>query len=123
VEVLAREHVDFRVGPRRYDLVMDCVGTSGFSDLRSLVKPGGAYLAVAGGLPEFFARSRQGVRCVASYTPESARVVQELVAFTLAGEFRPAFGERFGFSEVPAAHALADSGRKRGTAVVDVSKP
>ncbi len=123
VEVLARERVDFRAGSRRYHFVMDCVGTTGFSDLRSLVKPGGAYLAVAGGLPEFFARSRQGVRCIASYTPESAKAVEELVALTLAGEFRPAFGERIGFSYVRAAHALADSGRKRGTAVVDVSKP
>lgn len=103
----------------RYDLVMDCVGAGGFREFARLAKPGGAYLAVAGGLPEFLARQRGGVRCVTGYVPESASMVKELLDLAAAGAFQPVVGERFPFDRLPEAHALADSGRKRGTAVVE----
>lgn len=122
-QVLDREQGDFRAGTRRYDIVMDCVGVEGFAALRPLVKPGGAYVAVAGGLPEFLTWPRAGVRCLTGYTPESAEAIEALVSLTLAGDFRPVVGERFAFSDLPSAHVLADSGGKRGTAVVEVSSP
>lgn len=105
---------------RRYDLVMDCVGAGTFRTFRHLVKPGGDYLAVAGGLPELLIRTKDGIRCVTGVTSECAEVVGQLLAMAATGKFLPMVGQRFSFREVPAAHALVDGGHKRGVAVVEM---
>lgn len=120
-EVLDYSTTDYAASGRRFDLVMDCVGAGTFRTLRHLVKPGGAYLAVAGGLPDFLAWSSGGVRCVTGVTPESTDVVSELLDLAASGQFRPMVGESFSFDELPTAHALVDGGHKRGVAVVTIS--
>ncbi len=120
VEVLDHTTTDYVAGGRQFDLVMDTVGAGTFRTLRHLVKPGGAYLAVAGGLPDFLAGSAGGVRCVTGITPESVDVVRELVALAASGEFRPMVGECFPFDALREAHALIDDGHKRGVAVVEI---
>ncbi len=120
-EVLDYTTTDYAAGGRRFDLVMDCVGAGTFRTLRHLAKPGGAYLAVAGGVPDFLAGSSGGVRCVTGVIPESAELVSELVDLARIGRFRPMIGESFLFDELPAAHALVDRGHKRGVAVVNIS--
>jgi NADPH:quinone reductase-like Zn-dependent oxidoreductase len=118
-EVIDHQARDYARESRRYDLVMDCVGAGTFRTLRHLAKPGGAYLAVAGGLPDFVARSSGGVRCVTGVVAESREAIDELLDEAAAGRFRPLVGARFAFEDLPAAHALVDSGRKRGAVVVD----
>jgi len=120
-EVIDYTATDYARQARRYDLVMDCVGAGSFRTLRHLVRPGGAYLAVAGGLPDYFARTRGRVRCIAGYTPESVASIEELLRLALEGKFQPVVGEVFSFADLPAAHARVDSGRKRGTVAVDVA--
>ncbi|MGL5016885.1 MAG: NAD(P)-dependent alcohol dehydrogenase [Luteolibacter sp.] len=119
-EVIDYTTTDYAAGGRRFDLVMDCMGAGSFRTLRHLVKPGGAYLAVAGGLPDYLARTANEVRCVTGMTPESADLVGKLVELTGSGRFRPMVGACFPFEEVPAAHALVDGGHKRGVVVVEV---
>jgi NADPH:quinone reductase-like Zn-dependent oxidoreductase len=121
VETIDYTSSDYVAAGRRYDLVMDCVGAGSFRTMRHLVKRGGAYLAVAGGLADMLARGSGGVRCVTGYVPESTGAVEELLRHVREGAFRPVVGRRFGFADLPAAHAYVDSGRKRGTAVVDVA--
>lgn len=120
-EAIDHEHTDYAASTSasRYDFVMDCVGTGNFRTLRHLVRPGGAYLAIAGGLPDMLARPKDGVRCITGYTPESKEVVAELVASASSGQLKPSIGARFPFHELPAAHALVDTGRKRGTVVIE----
>lgn len=117
-ETLDYETTDYRLQTRRYDLVMDCVGAGTYRTLRHLAKPGGAYLAVAGGLPDFLARSAGGVRCITGYTSESAKVVADLLSLAAEGRILPGIGARFAFEELPSAHALVDTGWKRGAVVV-----
>jgi NADPH:quinone reductase-like Zn-dependent oxidoreductase len=119
-EVIDYETANYAGQARRYDVVMDCVGAGTYRTLRHLAKPGGAYLAVAGGLPDFLARGVGGVRCVTGYVPESAEVVGELVKLAAEGRLKPVVGARFSFCELPAAHALVDSGRKLGAVVVEM---
>lgn len=117
--VLDYTETNYAAGSARFDLVMDCVGAGTFRTLRHLVKPGGAYVAVAGGLEDFLARPSGGVRCVTGVTPESSDVVNEMIALVQAGKFRPMVGETFPFERLPAAHELVDAGHKRGVVVVE----
>lgn len=119
-EVLDYASTDYAAGSRRFDLVMDCVGVGTFRSLRHLVNPGGAYLAVAGGVPEFLARSAGGIRCVTGVTPESSEVVEELLGLAASGEFRPMIGDCFPFDSLPSAHTSVDGGHKRGVTVVEI---
>lgn len=120
-EVMDYTKTNYAEEGRRFDLVMDCVGAGTFRTLRHLVKSGGAYLAVAGGVPDFLARSSGGVRCVTGVTQESTNVVGELLDLAASREFRPMVGETFSFEELPAAHDLVESGRKRGVAVMEIA--
>jgi NADPH:quinone reductase-like Zn-dependent oxidoreductase len=120
VEVIDYTTTDYAGQGRRFDLVMDCVGAGTFRTLGHLARPGGAYLAVAGGLPDYLARSRDRVRCITGYTPESVEVIEELLRLVMAGKFRPVVGEVYPFAELPAAHARVDSGHKLGTVVVEL---
>lgn len=119
-ELIDYTATDYTASNRQFDFVMDCIGAGTFKTLKHLAKPGGGYLAVAGGLPEFLAHRSGGVRCVTGFTPESTDVVAELLALVASGEFRPMVGERFAFQDLPAAHALIDGGHKRGTVVVEI---
>lgn len=118
-EVIDYTTTDYAGGGRRFDVVMDCTGAGTFRTLRHLVKPGGSYLAVAGGLPDFLARTSGGVRCVTGVIPESAEIVGEMVERVVSGSFLPMVGACFPFEKLPDAHALVDSGHKRGVAVVE----
>ncbi|MEX1117763.1 MAG: zinc-binding dehydrogenase, partial [Terrimicrobiaceae bacterium] len=119
VDVVDYTETDYAAGSAQFDLVMDCVGAGTFRTLRHLVKPGGAYLAVAGGVPDFLARPSGGVRCVTGVTPESSDVVNEMIGLVNAGKFRPMVGDCFPFDQLPAAHALVDTRHKRGVVVVE----
>jgi NADPH:quinone reductase-like Zn-dependent oxidoreductase len=127
VRSLGADHVidytkeDFTQTGQRYDVIMDCVGTAPFRRSKGSLAAGGRLLLIVGTLPELLAapfQSRGGVRVFGGGGPERVKDMATLAQLCEQGAFRPRVGATFPFEEIERAHALVESGHKRGNAVL-----
>ena len=123
---------DFSRAGGVYDVVFDTIGKSGFSrSLRSL-KRGGSYVRVGGSgrllwmvggiLKAKWASMTDGAKVisgVARARPGDETFLKELIE---AGKLRTVIGRRFALDEIVEAHRYAESGHKRGHAVVVIEE-
>jgi NADPH:quinone reductase-like Zn-dependent oxidoreductase len=129
VESLGADHVidytkeDFTENGETYDVVMDTVGNAPYSRVKRSLEPGGRFLMVIGDLPQMIrGRFQQGVIGSAAkdsdvITSEVYRLLLELVE---TGVLKPVIDSRFPLERIADAHALVDTGHKRGAVVVTV---
>lgn len=106
-----------------FDVIADTVAALDFARAQKRLKPGGRYLAIAGGMKELLGslrRGPQGKRMIAGPAAERREDIEELGRLAALGQFRPLIDKVFAFKDMPAAHALADTGHKRGSVVVEV---
>lgn len=101
-----------------YDVIVDTTAATGFDATFDLLKPGGRFIAVAGGLDVLFKRGRGGKRHIAGVAPERAEDVRYLAELAGQGVFTPLVDSTYAFNDIAAAHARAASGRKRGSVVI-----
>jgi NADPH:quinone reductase-like Zn-dependent oxidoreductase len=111
----------YQDGPDRYDVVFDTVGVLGEREGVRLLTPGGRMLVAVMGLRQTVRVlvRRRGVLRGGIVTERRGRLV-EVLDLAARGVVRPVIGWRGGLHEVSAAHALADSGRKVGSAVIEM---
>ncbi|MCC5983632.1 MAG: NAD(P)-dependent alcohol dehydrogenase [Rhodobacteraceae bacterium] len=107
-------------GPERWDVVADAVGALSFRKALPIMTEGGRYLAIAGGLGDLVARRRGSRRPIAGPAAERRDDLEALVDLAQCGAFRPPIDAVYPFVDLPAAHARADTGRKRGSLVISV---
>lgn len=109
----------------RFDVISDTVGAMDFATAQQLLKPNGRYLAIAGAMKEMLGSLRngpQGKRMIAGPADERLEDIVELGRLAASGQYRPHIDKVYAFADMPAAHAYADTGRKRGSVVVRVSE-
>ncbi len=109
---------DVTEGPSRWDIVADAVAALTFRRALPILAEGGRYLAIAGGVGDLLARRRGSRRCIAGPAAERRDDLEALVGLAVRGAFRPPVDGVYPFADLPAAHARADTGRKRGSLVV-----
>lgn len=115
---------DIATLPERFDIVADSVGALDFARAQSLLKPHGRYLAVAGTLREMLGAMRKGAddtRMIAGPAEERASDVLELGRLAASGQYRPHIDKVYAFGDMPQAHAYVQTGRKRGSVIVDIA--
>lgn len=116
--VIDRDAEDFRRLGAQWDVIADTVAATSFAVALPALAPGGRYLSIAGGLADMLARPRQGRRSIAGTATGRPEDLAALGDLARDGAFRPVVGAVFDWTALPAAHALVDSGHKRGSAVV-----
>ncbi len=99
---LAYDAPGFRLPDAEYDLVLDAVGKLPKHQAQPALKPGGRYATVGG----------------TAVSKETAAHMKQLADWFYEGKLKPVIQRRFAFSDIRKAHALADSGRKVGSAVI-----
>jgi NADPH:quinone reductase-like Zn-dependent oxidoreductase len=109
---------DISAGPQSWDIVADAVGALTFRRALPILAEGGRYLAIAGGVADLLARRRGTRRALAGPAAERPDDLAALADLAHRGQFRPPIDAVFPFEALPAAHARADTGRKRGSLVV-----
>jgi NADPH:quinone reductase-like Zn-dependent oxidoreductase len=131
VTSLGADHVidyaaeDFARNGERYDVVMDTVGNAPFSRVRGSLTPGGRFLMVIGDLEEMiragFQKNVVGSAAKESelFTSENHRLLLELADTRV---LEPVVDTTFPLERIGEAHALVDTGHKRGAAVVAVTQ-
>jgi NADPH:quinone reductase-like Zn-dependent oxidoreductase len=115
---------DFSESGEAYDVVMDTVGNAPFSRARRSLKPGGRFLMVIGDLPQMIrGRFQKGVVGSAAKDSEviTADVYRHLMELVETGVLKPVIGSTFPLQRIRDAHALVDTGHKRGAVVVTVT--
>ncbi|MGQ0564567.1 MAG: NAD(P)-dependent alcohol dehydrogenase [Gemmobacter sp.] len=117
-EVIDYASADVTRSERRFDVIADCVAATRFADCLGILNEGGRYLAIAGGLGDMLARRRGTRRSLSGPAAERPEHIRRLADLAAAGIFRPVIDSVLPFAQMPAAHARADTGRKRGSVVV-----
>ena len=122
----AAEVIDYRRDPvladgARYDVIADTVGATRFRDAVPYLNEGGRFLGIVGSLGELFARRRGSKRPINGPAEERASDIAELAALARSGALKPVIDSVYPWAEMRAAHARVDSGRKRGSVVVQVA--
>lgn len=114
---------DITKGGDCYDVIAETVGKHDWKHYRPILAANGRYLSVVGSLGELLAAGRKdahGRKVIAGPAPDTAEIAQAVVDLSVKGAIRPVIDRRFAFADMKAAHALVDSGRKRGVALVEV---
>lgn len=111
---------DFRTLGRHWDVIADTVAAASFGAVLPCLAPAGRYLPIAGGLADLLARPRQGRTSIGGPAAERPEDLVALGQLAEAGAFRPVVGAVMDWQQMPQAHALVDSGHKRGSVVVRV---
>ncbi|MEQ8600260.1 MAG: NAD(P)-dependent alcohol dehydrogenase [Devosia sp.] len=109
----------------RFDIIADTVEAMDFATAQKLLKPNGRYLAIAGTLKEMLgslSKGPEGKRMIAGPADERIEDIVELGRLAALGQYRPHIDKVYAFADMPAAHAYADTGRKRGSVVVTVAE-
>lgn len=121
-EVVDYGQKDITRSSRRFDVVMDCVGAAPWPATRDILNDGGRHLMLVGGLGEmlsFGLRRRRGAHTVLGGTaPVSRAAVEDLARLCESGAYRPVVSETFPLARIREAHALLDTGHKRGSVVI-----
>lgn len=121
------ETIDYRAfdvtrSSAKYDIVADTVGGMSFSRAMSILASGGRYLAINSGLPEMFARPRDGRRCIAGPATEKAEDLGALASLWCAEKYQPLIDSVHAFDAIRQAHDRVDTGHKVGSVVVRLSE-
>ncbi len=115
---------DFTQDGPVYDMVVDAVGTVPVSRAKPALVPGGRMVLIAGGGSDIIlggAKARlDGKRLIGGVASEAVEILQNVVDLAEAGSFRPVIDRNFEFSQMIAAHAHVDTGRKKGNVIVTV---
>lgn len=108
-------------GQQKYDVVFDMVGTTPVDQLLNAVAPNGRLLLGVAGLRDMLRRKGpQGQRIISGVASEKASDLALLAKLTTQGTFKPTINRVFRFDDLGQAHALVDSGRKVGSAVISI---
>ncbi len=109
---------------RRYDIIFDTVGATDFPTVKAALKEDGRLLMAAADLYQLIAGARGGngkqkaLGGGASGSVEDLRLLRELVE---GGALKAVVDRTVPLERIAEAHALVDSGRKRGSVVVTMS--
>ncbi|MBK6685633.1 MAG: NAD(P)-dependent alcohol dehydrogenase [Deltaproteobacteria bacterium] len=117
---------DWRQPGESYDLICDTVGVASIADATPLLTEQGRLLLVAAGLPEMLRGvwvSLTGKKKVLSGDATgTAQDLEDLKRIIEAGAYKPVIGQVLPLSRIAEAHALVDTGHKRGNVIVTVQR-
>lgn len=123
-DVIDYTRVDITDCGRRWDVIIDTVGSIPYRRLQSALSENGRLALIAADLPAMLSAglsfgSRQKVIAgPATGPPDDLRFLVELAE---TGIYRPLIDGIYTFAEVVKAHQRVDSGRKRGSVVISVA--
>ena len=124
-KVIDYSRENFAANGELYDVIAEATGEHTFANCRGSLKKGGLFLAIAAGIPDMLAMiwssALYGKRVIAGPAGESAEMVHQIGEWAQAGILKPLIDRRYRFEQIPEAHAYVDTGRKKGSVVIDIA--
>lgn len=125
--VIDRRRESYLDGSATWDIILDTVGATTFPGCRGALAPTGRHVALEFGLSGMLwalvsrlGGGRKAVVGISGETKADLALVAELMA---SGGLRPVIDGEYPFDAIAAAHARAESRRKRGSVVVTLGDP
>jgi NADPH:quinone reductase-like Zn-dependent oxidoreductase len=124
----ARHCHDYCIGPPcgEWDAILDVAGTLPWARARGLLAPGGVLMPVTASLGQMLGaalRPRRGGRRITGVTTsDGPAALARVLDLARAGALVPVIAARLPLAGIVEAHALADSGHKRGSVVVETDQ-
>jgi NADPH:quinone reductase-like Zn-dependent oxidoreductase len=115
---------DFTRGAETYDVIIDVIGKSSFSESVRALKPKGRYIlgnpSLSGMIKGRWTPMTSGKKVffdAASYKAEYYTTLIELIE---AGKIKPVIDKRYPLEQTAEAHRYVDEGHKKGNVIIDV---
>lgn len=108
----------------RFTHILDTLGVTTYATAEHLLKPGGRYLMVAGSLGQMlasFRRHGQGRKHIAGTPSDKSMDLATLADWASQGRLTPVIDSVHPFADIARAHAVVESGHKRGNVVVHIA--
>ena len=122
-EVIDYQQTDFTESDQKYDIIMDTAATASFNRCKSSLEDNGRLLVVNGGLFDLLrgpvVALTSNKKLIAGPAAEKLDDLMELFRLAGSGEIRPVIDQVFPLGSIVEAHRRVDSGRKRGSVVVE----
>lgn len=128
VKSLGADHVidytkeDFTKNGKTYDIILNCNGEISFSDVEHSLNPRGRLALILGSFKQMVglerAPKKSGKKIIPGVTQTKLDDLKLLAKLATSGKFKPVIGQTFPFASAQEAHALVDSGHKRGNVVL-----
>jgi NADPH:quinone reductase-like Zn-dependent oxidoreductase len=122
--VVDYRQADFAAEAERYDVIVDTVGNAPYARAKQALRPRGRLLLVLAPLPEMlrapWVSLTTGHRVMAGPASERLDDLHTLARMATEGRFTPLIDCCVPFSQIAQAHARVESGRKRGSVVVQM---
>ncbi len=103
-----------------WDVIADTVAASSFKNCLPVLREGGRYLSIAGGLADMLVGRRGTKKSISGPANSRHEDLHELSRLAETGAYRPLIDSVYAFEDIRDAHIRTDTGRKRGSAVVRV---
>lgn len=124
--VIDYTQTDLQQLDQTYDVIIDTVGNLSYARIHHALKPRGRLLQVAANLSDMlripWIHLRTKHRVFAGPAAERAEDLELLAALAREGHYRPLIDRNYAFEQIPEAHRYVDSGRKRGSVVIEVKQ-
>ncbi len=115
---------DFSKKGVQYDVIFDTVGKSSFSDSIAALTDRGCYLLAVAGIPlqlkSVLLSATGKKKIIAGVSGEKKEDLDFLVKLYEEGALIPVIDRQYAFEDLPAAHAYAEQGHKKGNVVITV---
>jgi NADPH:quinone reductase-like Zn-dependent oxidoreductase len=115
---------DFTQNGETYDLIVDVLGKSSFSQCENSLKEAGKYVMTSFKMRDFvdmlrtsFGSGKKAICAILTAKPEDLVLTNELIE---AGELKGIIDQRFALEQTPEAHRYVESGQKKGNVVITV---
>jgi len=120
---------DFTKDSQRYDVVLDSVGKSSFSQCKPLLKPRGIYISSElGPLAQnpflaLIAPLHGGKKVMFPIPKHDQLMVEYLKKLIESGEFRPVIDRTYPLDQIVEAYRYVETGQKTGNVVISLEGP
>jgi NADPH:quinone reductase-like Zn-dependent oxidoreductase len=115
---------DFTKGSEKYDVILDTIGSTTFSQCCDVLSAKGRLLMIAAGINDFMSMAWTGIkggkRALGGVAPERASHLLRLIELFELGAYRPMIDSVFPMDQIVDAHRRVDSGHKFGSVVVRI---
>lgn len=116
---------DFAAGDQTYDVIFECVGNATFARVDRVLKPGGTLLQVIVNLEAMLGAKANSRRSGKHVIPINFTPAAEDIAFAARlyreGGLKPVVDRRYLLDEIVEAHRYVDTGRKRGSVILQIA--
>lgn len=120
---------DFTKDEHRYDVVLDSVGKSSFSQCKQLLKPGGIYLSSELGpwaqnpFLALIAPLQRGKKVMFPIPKHDQEMVGYLKELIESGQFTPVIDRTYPLDQIVEAYRYVETGQKTGNVVISLERP